>query len=112
MTLAGPHRDDLLLRLGDLPAKGFASHGESWSVALALRLASREVLREIGEDPVVLLDDVFAELDEGRRLKLAQRCEVFQQVLVTAAVDADVPLSGPRHAVRSGSVATTPGGAA
>ncbi len=111
VTLAGPHRDDLQLRLGELPAKGFASHGESWSLALALRLASREVLREVGEDPVVLLDDVFAELDEGRRLKLAQRCETFEQVLVTAAVDADVPLAGPRHQVRVGAVAPTPGGA-
>jgi DNA replication and repair protein RecF len=110
ITLAGPHRDELLLRLGDLPAKGFASHGESWSLALALRLASREVLREVGEDPIVLLDDVFAELDEGRRKMLAARCAGFEQVLVTAAVDGDVPLVGPRHHVLGGTVTEHPVG--
>jgi DNA replication and repair protein RecF len=104
VTLAGPHRDDLVLTLGDLPAKGYASHGESWSLALALRLASREVLHDVGEEPVVLLDDVFAELDSERRERLAARCAEFRQVLVTAAVDADVPLAGPRFTVRCGSV--------
>lgn len=108
LTLVGPHRDDLVLHVGELPAKGFASHGESWSLALALRLASREVLREVGEDPIVLLDDVFAELDDGRRARLAERCEEFEQVLVTAAVDADVPLDGPRHVVLGGAVTTEP----
>jgi DNA replication and repair protein RecF len=108
MTLAGPHRDELELRLGALPAKGFASHGESWSLALALRLASREVLREVGEDPIVLLDDVFAELDEGRRRMLAARCATFEQVIVTAAVDDDVPLDGHRHRVVGGTVTRTP----
>jgi len=100
MTLAGPHRDDLGLTLADLPAKGFASHGETWSLVLALRLASREVLFEVGDEPVVLLDDVFAELDEERRRRLAEHCGRFSQVLVTAAVADDVPLDGPRYAVR------------
>lgn len=108
VTLAGPHRDELFLGVGELPAKGYASHGESWSLALALRLASREVLREVGEEPVVLLDDVFAELDSSRRERLAARCATFEQVIVTAAVDEDVPLAGPRHVVRRGSVTTEP----
>ena len=100
VTLAGPHRDDLGLTLSDLPAKGFASHGETWSLVLALRLASREVLFEVGDEPVVLLDDVFAELDEERRRRLAAHCDRFGQVLVTAAVADDVPLDGPRYTVR------------
>lgn len=106
VTLAGPHRDELFLGLKGLPAKGYASHGEYWSLALALRLASREVLREVGEEPIVLLDDVFAELDDDRRKRLAARCESYQQVLVTAAVDADVPLLGPRSQVRAGTVSS------
>ena len=106
MTLLGPHRDELLLALNGLPAKGYASHGEIWSLALALRLASREVLHDVGEEPVVLLDDVFAELDETRRTRLAARCASFQQVIVTAAVDDDVPLDGPRHRVRAGTIST------
>ncbi|HWH33061.1 MAG TPA: DNA replication/repair protein RecF [Egibacteraceae bacterium] len=104
ITLAGPHRDELYLGLKGLPAKGYASHGEHWSLALALRLASREVLLEVGEEPIVLLDDVFAELDERRRARLAERCAGFEQVLVTAAVDHDVPLAGPRSMVRAGTV--------
>ncbi len=106
VTLVGPHRDELLLSLNGLPAKGYASHGEIWSLALALRLASRDVLHDVGEEPVVLLDDVFAELDETRRARLAARCATFQQVVVTAAVDDDVPLDGPRHSVRAGSIQT------
>ncbi|MPZ72871.1 MAG: DNA replication/repair protein RecF [Nitriliruptorales bacterium] len=106
VTLLGPHRDELQLHLNDLPARGYASHGEIWSLALSLRLASREVLHDVGEEPVVLLDDVFAELDETRRARLAARCATFEQVVVTAAVDDDVPLDGPRHKVRAGSVAT------
>lgn len=108
LTLAGPHRDELVLGLNDLPAKGYASHGETWSLALALRLASREVLAEVGPEPVVLLDDVFAELDERRRARLAARCLRFEQVLVTAAVDDDVPLDGPRYLVREGTVTAEP----
>lgn len=104
VTLAGPHRDDLFLGLNDLPARGYASHGEHWSLALALRLASREVLHQVGDEPIVLLDDVFAELDERRRERLAARCGGFEQVLVTAAVDDDVPLHGPRYRVRAGTV--------
>jgi DNA replication and repair protein RecF len=91
MCLVGPHRDDLELRLGDQPAKAFASHGESWSFAVALRLAAYELLRTEGSDPVLLLDDVFAELDVGRRLALATVAESAEQVLVTAAVPEDIP---------------------
>jgi DNA replication and repair protein RecF len=91
VCLVGPHRDDLELRLGEQPAKGFASHGESWSMALALRLAAYELLRADGSDPVLLLDDVFAELDTGRRAALAAAAESAEQVLVTAAVLDDIP---------------------
>lgn len=108
VTLVGPHRDDLLLTLSELPAKGYASHGETWSLVLALRLASREVLYEVGDEPVVLLDDVFAELDEVRRERLATHCRRFGQVLVTAAVDEDVPLEGPRYAVRNRTIVMPP----
>lgn len=92
MCLVGPHRDDVELRLGDQPAKGFASHGESWSFAVALRLAAYELLRSDGGDPVLLLDDVFAELDTARRRALAEVAESAEQVLVTAAVPEDIPV--------------------
>ncbi len=91
MCLVGPHRDELELRLGDQPVKGFASHGESWSLAVALRLAAYELLRADGGEPVLLLDDVFAELDVARRLALATVAESAEQVLVTAAVLEDIP---------------------
>jgi DNA replication and repair protein RecF len=91
VCLVGPHRDDLELRLGEQVAKGFASHGESWSMALALRLASYELLRADGSDPVLLLDDVFAELDTARREALAAAAASAEQVLVTAAVLDDIP---------------------
>ncbi|GHH70286.1 DNA replication and repair protein RecF [Streptomyces sulfonofaciens] len=142
VTLVGPHRDDLLIRLGRLPAKGYASHGESWSCALALRLASYDLLRaedpwapqhgptpsappqEAAADasstastapsaegrrpgePVLVLDDVFAELDARRRERLAELVAPGEQVLVTAAVDDDVPavLTGRRYAVADGTV--------
>jgi DNA replication and repair protein RecF len=91
VCLVGPHRDDLELRLGEHPAKGFASHGESWSMALSLRLASYELLRSDGSDPVLLLDDVFAELDTARRRALATVAASAEQVLVTAAVGEDIP---------------------
>ncbi|MGI9824969.1 DNA replication/repair protein RecF [Agromyces sp. Marseille-Q5079] len=93
ITLVGPHRDDLLLMLNSLPAKGYASHGESWSFALALRLASAELLRRDSAtgDPVLVLDDVFAELDRARRERLAAAIGDYEQVLVTAAVLEDVP---------------------
>jgi DNA replication and repair protein RecF len=91
VCLVGPHRDDLELRLGDHVAKGYASHGESWSMALALRLAAYELLRSEGGDPVLLLDDVFAELDAARRSALADVAASAEQVLVTAAVADDIP---------------------
>ena len=106
VSLVGPHRDDLQLWLNDLPAKGYASQGESWSYALALRLAGFELLRADGDDPVLLLDDVFAELDAERRRRLASYVRTAEQVLVTAAVPDDVPqeLSGARFRVTGGSV--------
>jgi DNA replication and repair protein RecF len=109
VTLVGPHRDDLVLKLGQLPAKGYASHGESWSYALALRLASYDLLRAEGNEPVLLLDDVFAELDVRRRERLAELVVPGEQVLVTAAVDDDVPdvLAGARFTVADGSVVRT-----
>jgi DNA replication and repair protein RecF len=104
VCLAGPHRDELELSVRDLPARGYASHGESWSMALALRLASFELLRAGREDPVLILDDVFAELDAGRRDRLADLVAGAEQVLVTAAVPADVPpvLTGARFTVAGG----------
>ena len=112
VSLVGPHRDDLTLALGDLPAKGYASHGECWSYALALRLASYDLLREDGDgvagggDPVLILDDVFAELDTRRRERLAELVADADQVLVTAAVPSDVPevLAGARFDVMAGEV--------
>lgn len=111
ITLVGPHRDDLLLTLGAgeeqrLPVKGYASHGESWSFALALRLASYDLLRSDGDDPILILDDVFAELDADRRTQLAELVAGAEQVLVTAAVQADVPelLTGTTYTVAGGEV--------
>ena len=91
VCLVGPHRDEIDLRIGELPARGYASHGESWSLALALRLAGYELLRSAGDDPVLLLDDVFAELDAQRRDRLAAVASAAEQVLVTTAVPADLP---------------------
>jgi DNA replication and repair protein RecF len=106
MSLVGPHRDDIVLSLGMLPAKGYASHGESWSFALALRLGSFHLLRADGVEPVLVLDDVFAELDVVRRERLASGVRAAEQVLVTAAVAADVPelLAGRRFQVAAGDV--------
>lgn len=112
VCLVGPHRDDLVLTLADLPAKGYASHGESWSFALALRLASWRVLAAGGpqsdpdDEPVLILDDVFAELDARRRDRLAELVAPARQVLITAAVAADVPepLAGARVDVMGGEV--------
>jgi DNA replication and repair protein RecF len=102
ITLVGPHRDDLLLTLNDLPARSHASHGESWSFALALKLASAALLREDSPagDPVLILDDVFAELDSNRRGRLAAAVEGYEQVLITAAVLADVPAELATHVVQ------------
>ena len=91
VTLVGPQRDDIDLFIGDLPAKGYASHGESWSLALALRLGGYALVREDGTEPVLVLDDVFAELDTSRRERLAEVVADVEQVLITAAVGADVP---------------------
>lgn len=108
ITLVGPHRDDLVLELNGLPARGYASHGESWSFALALKLASAAILREESQrgDPVLILDDVFAELDESRRGLLANAIRDYEQVLITAAVLADVPeeLAGNTVRIRAGAV--------
>ncbi|ADD39727.1 DNA replication/repair protein RecF [Stackebrandtia nassauensis] len=105
-TLVGPHRDDLKLVLGDLPAKGYASHGESWSYALALRLGAAELLRDNGTAPVLILDDVYAELDSQRRERLAELVARAPQVLVTCAVAEDVPaqMSGGRYDIHDGEV--------
>ncbi|WP_298132122.1 DNA replication/repair protein RecF [Micropruina sp.] len=106
VCLVGPHRDDIVLSLGELPAKGYASHGESWSFALALKLASFDLLRADGVEPVLILDDVFAELDQMRRERLAGMVAEAEQVLITAAVAADVPaaLGGRRFQVGGGEV--------
>lgn len=105
--LVGPHRDEIVLSLGELPAKGYASHGESWSFALGLKLAAYRLLRnDLDDDPVLILDDVFAELDSGRRERLAGMIGDCEQVLITAAVPADVPesLGGATFVVRRGEV--------
>jgi DNA replication and repair protein RecF len=106
VCLVGPHRDDLELTIGELPARGYASHGESWSLALALRIAAYDLLGSGGDDPVLLLDDVFAELDDERRERLASLVSGAEQVLVTAAVPADVParLAGRRYQVSAGEI--------
>lgn len=107
VSLVGPHRDDLVLSLGDLPAKGYASHGESWSFALGLKLAAYHLLRhDLQDDPVLILDDVFAELDSGRRERLAEMIADCEQVLITAAVPEDVPsgLRGRTFSVTFGEV--------
>lgn len=108
VSLVGPHRDELELRLGDGPARGYASHGESWSLALSLRLGAFALLRSDGVDPVLVLDDVFAELDVGRRDRLAGLVADAEQVLITAAVDSDVPevLGGTRLTITDGEVRT------
>ena len=102
LTLVGPHRDDILFELNGLPAKGYASHGESWSFALALKLSSAELLRResVTGDPVLILDDVFAELDQARRRMLATAVAGYEQVLITAAVFDDVPADLTAHTVR------------
>ncbi|MCD0442072.1 DNA replication/repair protein RecF [Glycomyces sp. A-F 0318] len=105
-TLVGPHRDDLDLVLGSLPVKGYASHGETWSVALAMRLGAFELLRADGTAPILILDDVFAELDATRRERLAEYAESAPQALITCAVAGDVPerLTGARYDVWEGEV--------
>lgn len=113
MTLVGPHRDDLYFELNQLPAKGYASHGESWSFALSLKLASAEILRlrSMVGDPVLILDDVFAELDAFRRARLAAAIGDYEQVLITAAVLEDIPESLRAHTVHihDGAIIEGPG---
>ena len=106
VTLVGPHRDDLILQLGDFPAKGYASHGESWSFAISLKIASLELLKTQGLDPVLILDDVFAELDNNRRARLVQATKLAEQTIVTAAVEGDLPadLNDTRFHVSNGKV--------
>jgi DNA replication and repair protein RecF len=107
ISLVGPHRDDLLLFLGDHPVKGYASHGESWSIALALRLASYQLFINDGEKPILILDDVFSELDEGRREKLLAISNTAEQTFITVAVANDLPnqITGSKYKVTSGKVA-------
>lgn len=102
VTLVGPHRDDLVLMLNSLPVRGYASHGESWSFALSLKLALANVLREESPagDPVIILDDVFAELDRGRRERLMSLVSDYEQVIVTAAVEGDIPAGQEWHRIR------------
>ncbi|MCL2490266.1 MAG: DNA replication/repair protein RecF [Propionibacteriaceae bacterium] len=106
ISLVGPHRDEIELSIGELPAKGYASHGEAWSLALAWRLAAFNLLRAEGIEPVLLLDDVFAELDTTRRARLADEVVAAEQTIITAAVREDVPpsLSGHNFLVQAGSV--------
>lgn len=106
LTVVGPHRDDLVLTLGPHPVKGFASQGESWSLALALRLASISLLSALGEAPIVVLDDVFAELDSGRRSMLRDYLRGVDQVFITAAVEEDLPegLDATKFDVRDGAI--------
>jgi DNA replication and repair protein RecF len=106
ISLVGPHRDDVVLSIGDLPARGYASHGESWSLALALRIAAYDLLRSDGDDPILILDDVFSELDKDRRDHLADLVGGAEQFLVTAPVPQDVPvvLEGVRYDVAEGAV--------
>jgi DNA replication and repair protein RecF len=106
ISLVGPHRDDIALWLGELPARGYASHGESWSLTLALRLGSFDLLRADGIEPVLVLDDVFAELDATRRDRLARHARQAEQMLITAAVADDIPdsLAGRRYWVADGAV--------
>jgi DNA replication and repair protein RecF len=106
LTLTGPHRDDLLLILGDHAVKGYASHGESWSIALSLKLATYNFLKSDGLSPILILDDVFSELDEERRERLAEIAKGADQTIITVAVENDLPksITGTRYLVRAGAV--------
>lgn len=106
VTLVGPHRDDLILHLGDFPAKGYASHGESWSFAISLKIAALELIKSQGLDPILILDDVFAELDSVRRKRLVHATTLAEQTIVTAAVESDLPedLNDTRLYVNNGRV--------
>ena len=106
LTLTGPHRDDLLLILGDHAVKGYASHGESWSIALSLKLATYNLLKSDGLSPILILDDVFSELDEERRERLAEIAKSAEQTIITVAVENDLPksITGSKYLVRAGMV--------
>ena len=106
LTLTGPHRDDLLLILGDHLVKGYASHGESWSIALSLKLATYNLLKSDGLSPILILDDVFSELDEERRERLAEIAKGADQTIITVAVENDLPksITGTKYLVRAGVV--------
>lgn len=106
LTLTGPHRDDLLLNLGNHLVKGYASHGESWSIALSLKLATYKLLLNDGLKPILILDDVFSELDEERRIHLIKLAKSAEQTFITVAVENDLPkeLDGVKYLVKSGSV--------
>lgn len=106
ISLVGPHRDDLLLNLGEHPVKGFASHGESWSIALSLKLASYKLLKSDGDSPILILDDVFSELDQSRRDRLATLTSTSEQTFITVAVANDLPdeIHGKRYEVSNGEV--------
>ena len=106
LTLTGPHRDDLLLILGDHLVKGYASHGESWSIALSLKLATYNLLKSDGLSPILILDDVFSELDEERRERLAKIAKGADQTIITVAVENDLPksITGTKFLVRAGMV--------
>ena len=106
LTLTGPHRDDLLLILGDHLVKGYASHGESWSIALSLKLATYNLLKSDGLSPILILDDVFSELDEERRERLAEIAKGADQTIITVAVENDLPksITGTKYLVRAGMV--------
>ena len=110
LTLVGPHRDDLLLHLGNHLVKGYASHGESWSIALSLKLAAYELLINEGSKPILILDDVFSELDEERREQLVSLAKSAEQTIVTVAVESDLPkdLQGSTYIVKNGSVKIAP----
>jgi DNA replication and repair protein RecF len=106
LTLTGPHRDDLLLILGDHLVKGYASHGESWSIALSLKLATYNLLKSDGLSPILILDDVFSELDEERRERLAEIAKGADQTIITVAVENDLPksITGTKYLVKAGMV--------
>jgi DNA replication and repair protein RecF len=106
VSLIGPHRDDLHLQLGDFPAKGYASHGESWSMAISLRIGSYNLLKSEGAEPVLILDDIFAELDTARRQQLTSVTQMAEQTFITAAVESDLPAE-----LLSTKFYVTPGGA-
>ena len=110
LTLVGPHRDDLLLHLGNHLVKGYASHGESWSIALSLKLAAYELLINEGSKPILILDDVFSELDEERREQLVSLAKSAEQTIITVAVESDLPkdLQGSTYIVKNGSVKIAP----